>query len=67
LANHLQQIMAADFFVVPPATGRVLFVRVMFAHARWRVVHIAVTAHPTAAWTAQQLREAFHGTRRRGF
>jgi putative transposase len=22
-------------------------------------VHVAVTAHPTAAWTAQQLREAF--------
>jgi putative transposase len=59
LANHVQQIMAADFFVVPTATGRLLFVLVMLAHHRRRVVHVAVTAHPTAAWTAQQLREAF--------
>jgi len=59
LANHVDQIMAADFFVVPTATGRLLFVLVMLAHHRRRVVHVAVTAHPTAAWTAQQLREAF--------
>jgi transposase InsO family protein len=59
LANHVRQIMAADFFVVPTATGRLLFVLVMLAHHRRRVVHIAVTEHPTAAWTAQQLREAF--------
>ncbi len=51
--------MAADFFVVPTATGRLLFVLVMLAHHRRRVVHVAVTSHPTAAWTAQQLREAF--------
>jgi len=44
---------------VPTATDRLLFVLVLLAHHRWRVVHIAVTAHPTAAWTAQQLREAF--------
>jgi putative transposase len=61
LANHLQQIAAADFFVVPTATCRLLFVLVILAHARRRVVHVAVTDHPTAAWTAQQLREAFPG------
>jgi transposase InsO family protein len=59
LTNHIHQIMAADFFVVPTATGRLLFVLVMLAHSRRRVVHVAVTTHPTAAWTAQQLREAF--------
>src|SRR5207302_11207283 len=59
LANHIGQIMAADFFVVPTATGRLLFVLVMLAHARRRIVHVAVTEHPTAAWTSQQLREAF--------
>src|SRR5437762_14061879 len=51
--------MAADFFVVPTATCRLLFVLVILAHERRRIVHVAVTEHPTAAWTAQQLREAF--------
>ena len=59
LANHVQQIAAADFFVIPTATCRLLFVLVILAHERRRVVHVAVTDHPTAAWTAQQLREAF--------
>src|SRR4029450_10130082 len=59
LTNHAGQIMAADFFVVPTATYRLVFVLVILAHHRRRVVHVAVTAHPTAAWTAQQLREAF--------
>jgi putative transposase len=59
LANHVAQIAAADFFVVPTATYRLLFVLVIVAHERRRVVHVAVTRHPTAAWTAQQLREAF--------
>ena len=51
--------MAADFFVVPTATYRLLFVLILLSHDRRRVVHVAVTAHPTAAWTAQQLRDAF--------
>ena len=59
LTNHVHQIVAADFFVVPTATCRLLFVLVILAHDRRRVVHTAVTAHPTAAWTAQQFREAF--------
>jgi putative transposase len=58
LTNHVGQIVAADFFVVPTATFRLLFVLVILAHERRRVVHVAVTDHPTAAWTAQQLREA---------
>jgi putative transposase len=59
LANHMGQVMAADFFAVPTATCRLLFVLVILAHERRRVVHVAVTEHPTATWTAQQLREAF--------
>jgi putative transposase len=51
--------MAADLFVVPTVTFRLLFVLVILAHDRRRMVHVAVTAHPTAAWTAQQLRNAF--------
>ena len=61
LANHLGQLMAADFFVVPTATCHLLFVLVILGHERRRIVHVAVTEHPTAAWTAQQLREAFPG------
>ena len=59
LANHRGQMMAADFFVVPTVTYRLLFVLVILAHERRRVVHVAITDHPTAAWTAQQLRNAF--------
>jgi putative transposase len=59
LGNHIGQVMAADFFVMPTATCRLLFVLVILAHEPRRVVHVAVTDHPTAAWTAQQLREAF--------
>ena len=59
LANHLGQLMAADFFVVPTATCHLLFVLVILGHERRRIVHVAVTEHPTAAWTAQQLRDAF--------
>jgi transposase InsO family protein len=59
LANHANQIMAVDFFVVPTVTFRLLFVLVILAHDRRRIIHVAVTDHPTAAWSAQQLRNAF--------
>ena len=52
LANHVDQIVAADFFVVPTVTYRLLFVLVILAHHRRGVVHVGVTAHPTAVWTA---------------
>ena len=60
LTNHVGQIAAADFFVVPTATHGLLFVLVLLAHDRRCIGHVAVnlTAHPTAAWTAPQLREA---------
>ena len=59
LTNHASQIMAADLFVVPTVTFRLLFVLVILAHDRRQIVHVAVTEHPTATWTAQQLRNAF--------
>jgi hypothetical protein len=51
--------MAADFLVVPTVTFRLLFVLVILGHNRRQIVHVAVTEHPTAVWTAQQLRNAF--------
>lgn len=59
LNNHVQDLVSVDFFTVPTATFRVLFVLVVLAHHRRRVVHFNVTAHPTAAWTGQQMIEAF--------
>jgi transposase InsO family protein len=59
LKNHVQDLVALDFFTVPTVTFRVLFVLVILAHARRRVVHFNVTEHPTAHWTAQQVVEAF--------
>jgi transposase InsO family protein len=59
LTNHVSQLASIDFLTVPTATFRVLFVFVVLSHERRRIVHVNVTAHPTAAWTAQQLREAW--------
>ncbi len=53
------ETVALDFFVVPTLTFRILFVLVILAHDRRRVLHFNVTAHPTAEWTRQQLVEAF--------
>jgi putative transposase len=44
---------------VPTLTGRVLFVLVLLTHQRRRIIHVNVTEHPTAVWTAQQIIEAF--------
>jgi hypothetical protein len=59
LRNHLGETAAIDFFVVPTLTFRLLFVFVVLSHDRRRIQHIGVTPHPTSAWTAQQMREAF--------
>ena len=56
---HLKELVAIDFFIVPTATFKVLFVFLVLAHDRRRIIHFNVTEHPTAQWTAQQLVEAF--------
>jgi len=56
--NHAQAIVACDFCVVVTATFRLLYVFVVMEHTTRRILHTNVTAHPTAAWTLQQLREA---------
>ena len=56
--NHAQAIVACDFCVVVTTTFRLLYVFVVMEHATRRILHCNVTAHPTASWTLQQLREA---------
>jgi len=58
LKNHAKDLIALDFFTVPTATFRVLFVLVVLSHDRRRLMHFSVTEHPTAGWTARQLIEA---------
>jgi hypothetical protein len=50
---------SVDFFIVPTATFKVLFVFLVLAHNRRRIVHFNVTEHPSTQWAAQQLVEAF--------
>jgi transposase InsO family protein len=59
LENHVQQLVSIDFFTVPTIRFQILYVFLVLAHDRRRILHFNVTAHPTAEWTAQQLREAF--------
>ncbi len=59
LHNHVKDIVACDFFTVPTVTCKVLFVFIILAHERRLIVHVNVTEHPTAPWTAQQIVDAF--------
>jgi putative transposase len=59
LTNHVRDLVSIDFFTVPTAQLRVLFVLIVRAHHRRRVLHFNITAHPTAAWTAQQIVDTF--------
>jgi hypothetical protein len=59
LDNHVKDLVSIDFFHVPIATFRVLFVLLGLAHDRRRVIHCNVTDHPTARWTGDQIIQAF--------
>jgi putative transposase len=59
LTNHVAALVPMDVFTVPTLTGRVLFVLVLLSQHRRRIVHLAITEHPTAMWTAQQIIDAF--------
>ena len=59
LQNHASAVAAMDFFVVPTATFGLLYVLIVINHARRKVVHFNITDAPTAAWTAQQIVNAF--------
>jgi transposase InsO family protein len=59
LANHVDELVSLDFLTVPTVRFNVLFVLIILAHDRRRVVHFHITEHPTARWTSQQVVEAF--------
>jgi transposase InsO family protein len=58
LKNHAHDIWACDFLQTYDLWFRTLFVFFIIEVGSRRVVHWAVTSHPTDAWVAQQLREA---------
>lgn len=59
LQNHREAIAAMDFFAVPTITFKLLYCFFVIDHDRRRILHFNVTAHPTAEWVCQQLRDAF--------
>ncbi len=59
LTNHAEGLASVDLFVVPTAAFRLLFAFIVLGHSRRRLVHFNVTQHPTAAWLARQITEAF--------
>lgn len=67
LKNHARAILACDFFVAVTATFRMLYVFVVIEHGTRRLAHFNVTAHPTAAWTLQQLREVLGDADEHGY
>ena len=61
LNNHREVIVALDFFTVPTITFQLLYCFFVIDHQRRKILHCNVTAHPTADWVIQQLRETFSG------
>jgi putative transposase len=59
LQLEMLDLVSIDFFTVPTIRFQILYVFVVLAHHRRRIVHFAVTAHPTAEWTAYQILQAF--------
>ncbi len=59
LDNHAKDLASIDFFTVPTATFRILYVFLVLRLERREIVHFNVTPNPSAQWTAQQMVEAF--------
>ncbi len=58
LANHAHHVWAADLLTVQTLAFKTLYVLVFIAHERRQLMHVNVTANPTAAWVWCQLIEA---------
>ncbi|MEO2174349.1 MAG: integrase, partial [bacterium] len=59
IKNHMTDMVAVDFLVVPTIRFNMLFVFVVLSHNLRKVIHFNVTANPSAQWTVQQIVEAF--------
>jgi putative transposase len=57
LSEHMSTVWACDFFCVQTITFRTLYVFFVIHQPSRQVLHVAVTQHPTAEWTAQQIVE----------
>src|SRR5258708_36676221 len=58
VGNHFAGTIAIDFLTVPTVTFGILYVFLVLSLARRRLLHVNVTPHPRATWTAQQIVEA---------
>ncbi len=58
LRAHVSGTLAIDFLTVPTVNFNVLYVFFVLSLERRRILHVNVTAHPFAAWAAQQIVEA---------
>src|ERR1700676_57152 len=59
LKNHVNDLVSIDFLIVPTVRLKLLFVLIVLAYSRRKVLHFNVTENPTAQWTGQQIVEAF--------
>ena len=59
LTNHARDMVSIDFFTVHTVTFRVIYVFLVLDNARRKIIHFNVTDSPSAAWTGQQIVEAF--------
>lgn len=57
--NHADGVASCDFLIVPTIGFKLLYAFVVLGHGRRRLLHFAVTSHPTANWTTRQITEAF--------
>jgi transposase InsO family protein len=58
LRNHAKAVIACDFLVTVTVSFRLLYIFVLIEHGTRRLLHLNITAHPSAPWTLQQLRDA---------
>ena len=59
LTNHADCLSSIDFFTVPTAIFRILYMFIVISHDRRQIMYFNMSEHPTAQWTAQQIMKAF--------